>query len=73
MAKEPRPLEDYPDLLTIPEYAEFTRQGLTKSYEDVRRERIASIRLGRTIRIPRRALEELLDGKVEAAPLRVVK
>ena len=56
-------LGDLPELVTVDEYAAFVRQGLTKSYEDIRLGRVEAIRLGRTIRIPRRALEQLVDGR----------
>ena len=55
-------IEDLPELVTIEEYAAFMRQGRSKSYEDVRLGRIKSIRLGRVIRIPRRAIEALVNG-----------
>lgn len=55
-------LDDLPELVTVEEFAAFTRQGLTKAYEDVRRGRIQSVRLGRTIRIPRQAIEALING-----------
>ena len=66
-------VEDLPELCTVEEYGGVTRQGLTKAYEDVRLKRIDSIRLGRTIRIPRRAIEELVYGKAEPVRLRAVK
>ena len=50
-----------------------TRQGLTRAYEDVDLNCIESIRLGPTIRIPRRAIEELVYGKAEPARLQAVK
>ena len=65
-------LDELPELVTVEEYAAFTRQGLTKAYADVHEGRVESIRLGRTIRIPRRAIEELV-GKVETRALRAVK
>ena len=62
MNKKPIRLEELAELVTIEEYAAFTRQGKTKCYEDIRLGRVEAIRLGRTIRIPRRALEQLVDG-----------
>ena len=56
MNKKPIRLEDLAELVTIDEYALFTRQGKTKCYEDIRLGRIESIRLGRTIRILRRSI-----------------
>ena len=66
-------LDELPELCTVEEYSAFTRQGLTKCYSDIREGRIESIRLGRTIRIPRRALEELLGASPVRPGLRVVK
>ena len=65
-------LDELPELVTVEEYATFTRQGLTKAYADVRTGCIESIRLGRTIRIPRRAVEELVYGKAETTKLRAI-
>ncbi len=59
-------LEDLPELCTVDEYADYTRQGRTKAYDDVRQKRIESIRIGRaTIRIPRRAIEALVKRAVK--------
>ena len=54
-------LDDLPEIVTVEEYSAITRQGLTKAYDDVRLGRIEAVRLGRTIRIPRRAIEKLIS------------
>jgi excisionase family DNA binding protein len=69
----PRSLDDLPELCTVEEYAEVTRQGLTKAYADVKAKRIESTHLGRTIRIPRRAIEALVYGEPNAPVLKAVK
>ena len=73
MGREPIPLEDLPELCTVEEYAGVTRQGRTKAYEDVKEGRIESIRIGRTIRIPRRFIEALVYGEPKAPLLRAIK
>ena len=52
-ATKPLSSSEHHQLLTVAEYASFTRQGLTKAYADVREGHIESVRLGRTIPIPR--------------------
>jgi excisionase family DNA binding protein len=56
----PPRVEDLPDLLTVEEYARFTRRHRGGAYEDVRTGIVPSIRLGRVIRIPREALRRAL-------------
>lgn len=63
-----RQLADYPDLLTIAEYGQICRRGRRQCYEDVRLERIPSIRLGGAIRIPKLALQRMLAGAVAPDP-----
>ena len=47
---------------TVEETARLLRIGRSAAYEAVRRGQIPALRLGRRLRVPRRALEELLDG-----------
>lgn len=47
---------------TVEETARLLRIGRSAAYEAVRRGEIPALRLGRRLRVPRRALEELLDG-----------
>ncbi len=67
MSPHARPLADYPDLLTITEYGQIARRGRRQCYEDVRLGRVASIRLGGAIRIPRVAIERLLHDGTDPA------
>ena len=48
-------------LLTVPEAARLLRIGRNLAYELVARRAIPSVRLGRSIRIPRFALEAWLE------------
>lgn len=48
--------------LTVPEAAKLLRISRSAAYESVRTGSIPAIRFGRTIRIPRYALERLLAG-----------
>ena len=49
-------------VLTVPETALVLKIGRSAAYERVREGTIPSVRLGRTIRVPREALEALLHG-----------
>lgn len=55
-------LDTLPDLLTVDELQAVTRCGRRQAYELVRRGDIASIRIGRTIRIPKAAVQAWLAG-----------
>ncbi len=63
-----------PHVMTVPEAATFLRVGRTACYEAVRSGQIPSIRIGRSIRVPRAALERLLSGeRDEQAPTTVLR
>lgn len=55
-------LDGMPAVLTVKEAAEVLRCGRNQLYQAVAEGRIPSVRIGRTIRVPRHALEELLNG-----------
>ena len=57
-----------PLVLTVEEAAKALRIGRTAAYEAVRRGEIPSVRIGRSLRVPRHALEKLLGGGNAAAP-----
>ena len=50
-------------LLTVSELARELRIGRNTAYTFVRSGQIRSIKIGRTIRVPRTALEDFLAGK----------
>lgn len=52
-------LRDLPDLLTVPEVAALLRIGRGKAYALVRRGNLPSVKLGRTLRVPKAAIERL--------------
>ncbi|QSQ10462.1 Putative DNA-binding proteinA [Koleobacter methoxysyntrophicus] len=56
MDEEYLPLAVY----TVPEVAKILRIGRTKAYDLIKQGKIASIRVGRSIRIPRQALENFI-------------
>ena len=62
-------LDDLPAVLTVEEMARVMRLSRGSAYEAVRTGAIPSIRIGRTIRIPRAALLVLL-GEVGPPPRR---
>lgn len=49
--------------LTVPEVAALLRISRGSAYEAVRTGQIPSLRFGRVIRVPRHALEHLLEGQ----------
>lgn len=53
--------EDLPDVLTIPQMAEFLQIGTTKAYEMSHWRGFPAIRIGRSIRVPKKALMEWLE------------
>ena len=56
---------DTPLLLTIKEVQEATQLGRTKVYELMRDGRLPVVRIGRTIRVRREALERWLESLEE--------
>lgn len=56
---------DVPLLLTIKEVQEATQLGRTKVYELMRDGRLPVVRIGRTIRVRREALERWLEALEE--------
>jgi excisionase family DNA binding protein len=63
------PLEEAPVTLTVEEAARYLRIGRAAGYAAVKAKEIPSVKLGRSIRIPRRALLELL-GEPDPSPKR---
>jgi excisionase family DNA binding protein len=53
--------EDLPDVLTIPEMAKFLQIGITKAYEMSHWRGFPAVRIGRAIRVPKKALLEWLE------------
>jgi excisionase family DNA binding protein len=56
-------LADAPDVLTVEQVAEILSVGRGTAYEAVRAGQIPCVRVGRCIRIPRHALEQMLAGE----------
>jgi excisionase family DNA binding protein len=66
-------LTDQPAVLTVEEAAKVLRVGRTAAYEAARRGEIPVVRVGRSLRVPRHALERMLgiqndDGQGSATP-----
>jgi excisionase family DNA binding protein len=58
-------LNDLPDILTVPEVMKLLRIGRNTTYEAIRSGALPSIRIGRRILVPKKALELfLLEGPV---------
>jgi excisionase family DNA binding protein len=67
VAAQPLNLADLPAVLTVEEAGRALRLGRGAAYDAVRRGEIPSVRLGRSIRIPRARLLELLGEAPESA------
>lgn len=50
-----------PLLLSIPEAAQLLGIGRSKTYELVATGELATVRIGRSVRVPRTAVEEFVD------------
>ena len=66
--KTRKPLDDYPDVLTIREVMDVTGLGKNTVYESVHRGEIPHVKFGKTIRVPKVALRRLFEtgGRVTA-------
>lgn len=53
-------ITEYPDVLTVADVAHILQIGRNSAYRLVKSHCIRSIRIGRCIRVPRRALEDYL-------------
>lgn len=53
-------LEELPDLLSVLEFCAYMGIGRSLGYELIRTAQVDSIRLGRRVMVPRRAILELL-------------
>jgi excisionase family DNA binding protein len=60
-AARPASLADAPDFLTVVELAQLLRIGRNQAYALVNSGRVVSCRFGGSIRIPRTAIEQLLN------------
>lgn len=54
-------ITELPDIITVEEMASFLRIGRNAAYKMIQGNEIAYVRIGRTIRIPRRAIEEFIN------------
>jgi excisionase family DNA binding protein len=56
-------INDYPDFLTVEQAREILGLGKNTIYEALKRGDIPSVRIGRLIRVSKKALEETMNGK----------
>lgn len=56
-------LADLPDVLTVPEAAAALRIGRDAAYALVRNGELYAVRVGRTLRVPKTAVLELLEPR----------
>ncbi len=55
-------LANAPDVLTVPEVARLLRLNRNTVYDLIRSKALYAARIGHSLRVPRAALEEFLDG-----------
>jgi excisionase family DNA binding protein len=60
---EQKPIQDAPELLRVIEAAQLLALSRTKVYEMAEREEIPVLRIGTTVRIPRRKLLEWIEAQ----------
>lgn len=66
--RKPRLLSDYSDLMSVAEVRDFLRLRARTVYQLIYSGRLRAIRFGRTIRVPKKAVEEFLaEGRAETA------
>lgn len=61
--RKPRLLSDYSDLMSVAEVRDFLRLRAQTVYQLIYSGRLRVLRFGRTIRVPKRAVEEFLAGE----------
>lgn len=58
-------LEDYPEILSVPQVAEALNISLAAAYTLVNEHRLGCIRIGRKIKVPKYCLEEFINSARE--------
>jgi excisionase family DNA binding protein len=66
MATAPK-LENLPEVLDIKQVCKVLRIGRSLAYDMIHQKQIPAFRFGRTIRVPKKALEKMLNGGEENA------
>lgn len=61
----PASLDDYPDMLTVDEAAAILRIGRFAVYDAVKRGQIPGMKIGRSLRISKAQLREMMEGRKE--------
>jgi excisionase family DNA binding protein len=56
-------MSEQPAVLTVEEAARLLRIGRSAAYAAVRRGELPAVRIGRALRVPRRALDVMLAGE----------
>lgn len=56
-------LADAPDVLTVPEAASYLRIGRNAAYDAIKNGELYAVRVGRSLRVPKSAVLELLDPR----------
>ncbi len=57
------PIDEFPMVLTVDDLCNFLGIGRSKGYELVRSNRLAVVRIGRSIRIPRHSVLRFLESE----------
>lgn len=62
----------YPDVLTVPQVAKFLQIGISKAYEITGQEGFPVIRIGKSLRVPKKLLLEWLSGQKRFQGLKII-
>lgn len=68
MTTQPADLDDLPDLLTVDEARQILRVGRNQLYEACRNGEVPHLRIGKSIRIPKRWIEQQCDPPTSDDP-----
>ena len=71
-AKNETENDGYPDVLTVPQVAKFLQIGVSKAYEITGQEGFPVIRIGKSLRVPKKSLLEWLSGQRRFQGLRII-
>jgi len=64
--------DGYPDVLTVPQVAKFLQIGISKAYEIAGQEGFPAIRIGKSLRVPKKLLLEWLSGRRQFQGLKII-
>lgn len=73
MADSYTPFEGYPDVLNVEQMQSALGIGRSTAYKLIKNKEIRTLKIGRTIKIPKRYLMDFLDGRCYNEPIAASK